>query len=205
MTHGAHAVGMLIMVAVDSDARMVDLPLVHGGCEYVIGDGGCSQGIAAVWSRCNYAAVMSARVSCPLCAQLGDRKGGADPCARSILKILRAAPLFCIQGLLLERVVPACSDPVVSQHLDRFVELSGLVTENINLELMQNHTQIDGQFQEFTHPRSQVSYLQAQMQAMSQQPHGQLDTQNQSNQAMLENQLSHIRGLLQKRPRDGGE
>ena len=86
------------------------------------------------------------------------------------------------------------------------MELSGIVKENINLELMQKQTQIDGQFREFTHHQSQqVLNLQAQRQAQSPQLHGQIKTQNQNKQAMLENQLSHIRGLLQKRPRDDGE
>ena len=206
MTHGAHAIGMQTMVAVDSDAPLVDLHMVHGGCEYVIGDVGCPQVIAEVWSKRNHAAVMSAGVSCQPCSQLGDRKGGADPRALSLPNILRAALFLCIQVLVLECVVPACSDPFVSQHLDRFVELSGIVKENINLELMQKQTQIDGQFREFTHHQSQqVSNLQAQMQAQSPQLHGQIKTQNQNKQAMLENQLSHIRGLLQKRPRDDGE
>ena len=84
---------------------------------------------------------------------------------------------------------------------DRLSTLEGQVHQ-----LMQKQTQIDGQFQEFTHHQSQqVSNLQAQMQAQSQQLHGQIETQNQSIQAMFENQLSHIRGLLQKRPRDDGE
>ena len=84
---------------------------------------------------------------------------------------------------------------------DRLSTLEGQVHQ-----LMQKQTQIDGQFQEFTHHQSQqVSNLQAQMQAQSQQLHGQIETQNQSIQAMFENQLSHIHGLLQKRPRDDGE
>ena len=87
--------------------------------------------------------------------------------------------------------------------------------ENINLELsaigqvqllMQNQTQIDGQFLEFTHHQSQqVSNLQALMQAPSQHFYGQSETQYQCIQALFENQLSHTRGLLRKRLRDDGE
>ena len=84
---------------------------------------------------------------------------------------------------------------------DRLCALEGQVQQ-----LMQKQTQIDGHFQEFTHHQSQqVSNLQAQMQAQSQQLHAQIETQYQSIQAMFESQLSHIRGLLQKRPRDDGE
>ena len=206
MTHGAHAVGMQTMVAVDSNARLVDLHKVHGGCEYVIGDVGCPQVIAEVWSKCSHAAVMSAGSLCQPFSPLGDRKGGADPRALSLPQLLRAALFLRIQVLVLGCVVPACSDPFGSHHLDGFVELSGFVKENINLEVMQKQTQIDGQFQEFTHHQSQqVLNLQAQMQAQPQQLHGQSGTQNQSIQAMFENQLSHIRGLLQKSTRDDGE
>ena len=213
-THGAHAVGVQTMVAVDSSARMVTFHKVHGGCEYVIGDAGCPQVIAGVWSKCNHAAVMSAGFSCQPFSQLGDRKGGADSCAMSLPNNLRAALSQCVYGLVLACVVPACRDPFVSQHLDRFVDWSGVVKENINPELsaigrvlllMQNHTQIDGQFLEFTHHQSQqVSILQALMQAQSQHLYGQ-STQYQCIQAMFENQLSHIRGLLRKRLRDDGE
>ena len=64
--HGAHAVGVQTMVAVDSSARMVTLHKAPGGCEYVIGDAGCPQVIAGVWSTCNHAAGKSAdfHVSC---------------------------------------------------------------------------------------------------------------------------------------------
>ena len=209
MTHGAHAVGVQTMVAVDSTACMVNLHKVHG--EYVIGDAGCPQVIAGVWPKCNHAAVMSEGSSCQLFSQLGDRKGGADPRAMSLPNKLRAAPSQSVHGLVLACVVLACRDMFVSQHLDRFVDLSGFVKENINLELsaigqvqplMQKQTQIDGQFLEFTHHQSQqVANLQAQMQAQSLQLHGQSETQYQCIQAMFENQLSHTRGLLRKRLR----
>ncbi|CAL1164255.1 unnamed protein product [Cladocopium goreaui] len=172
--HGAHAVGVQTMVAVDSSARMVTLHKAPGGCEYVIGDAGCPQVIAGVWSTCNHAAVKSAGFSCQPFSQLGDRKGGADPCAMSLPNNLRAAPSQRVHGLVLSCAVPACRDPFISQHLDRFVDWSGVVKENINLELsaigpvqplMQNQTQIDGQFLEFTHRQSQqVSNPQALMQ-----------------------------------------
>ena len=50
VTQGALAVGMLTTIAVDSNARMVDLHRVHGSCEYVTGEIGCSQVIAQVWA-----------------------------------------------------------------------------------------------------------------------------------------------------------
>ena len=194
-THGAHAVGVQTMVAVDSSARMVTFYKVHGGCEYVIGDAGCPQVIAGVWSTCNHAAVKSAGFSCQPFSQLGDWKGGADPCAMSLPNNLRAAPSQRVHGLVLSCAVPACRDPFISQHLDRFVDWSGVVKENINLELsaigqvqplMQNQTQIDGQFLEFTHLQSQqVSNPQALMQAPSQHFYGQSKTQYQCIQALF--------------------
>ena len=113
-THGAHAVGVQTMVAVDSSARMVTLHKAPGGCEYVIGDAGCPQVIAGVWSTCNHAAVKSAGFSCQPFSQLGDRKGGADPCAMSLPNNLRAALSQRVHGLVLTCVVPACRDPFVS-------------------------------------------------------------------------------------------
>ena len=214
-THGAHAVGVQTMVAVDSSARMVTLHKAPGGCEYVIGDAGCPQVIAGVWSTCNHAAVKSAGFSCQPFSQLGDRKGGADPCAMSLPNNLRAAPSQRVHGLVFSCAVPACRDSFISQHRDRFVDWSGVVKENINLELsaigqvqplMQNQTQIDGQFLEFTHRQSQqVSNPQALMQAPPQHFYGQSKTQYQCIQALFENQLSHICGLLRKRLRDDGE
>jgi hypothetical protein len=73
-------------------------------------------------------------------------------------------------------------------------------------QLIFQQSQLDGQFKEFSqHHTQQVSSLQVQMQAQSQQLQGQIEFQNQSMQAMFEMQLSHIRGLFCKRPREDGE
>ena len=105
-----------------------------------------------------------------------------------------------IQAAVLSRIpqaVPMEQDDVP----DRISALEGQVQQ-----LMHKQTQMDGQFQEFSHHHSQqVSGLQTQMQAQCQQLQGQMETQNQSIQAMFETQLSHIRGLLSKRPREDGE
>ena len=64
----------------------------------------------------------------------------------------------------------------------------------------------EGKFQDYSaHQTQKVSNLQSRIQTQSQQLHGRNESQNQSNQAMFENQLSHIRGLLSKRPRGVGE
>ena len=64
----------------------------------------------------------------------------------------------------------------------------------------------EGQFQEFSaHQTQQVLNLGSQIQAQSQQLPGQIESKNQSIQAEFENQLSHIRGLLSRRPREDGE
>ena len=44
--------------------------------------------------------------------------------------------------------------------------------------------------------------MQTQINAQAQQLHGQLESQNQSIQAMFHDQMAQIRGLLSKRPRD---
>ena len=70
-------------------------------------------------------------------------------------------------------------------------------------KLMQKQTQMDRQFVEFTNqPSQQVSNLQTLWQNTTQQLQGQCESPNQSIQVMIENQLSLIRGLLLKRPRD---
>ena len=72
--------------------------------------------------------------------------------------------------------------------------------------LLHKQTQIETQFGEFSAQQTQqVASLQSQIHVNAQQVHGQLEQQNQSIQAMFETQLAHIRGLLQKRPREDGE
>ena len=101
------------MVAVDSSARMVTLHKAPGGCEYVIGDAGCPQVIAGVWSTCNHAAVKSAGFSCQPFSQLGDRKGGADPCAMSLPNNLRAAPSQCVHALSLHAEIRSSRNTLI--------------------------------------------------------------------------------------------
>ena len=64
----------------------------------------------------------------------------------------------------------------------------------------------EGKFQDVSaHLTQQVSNFRSQIQAQSQQFPGQIESKNQSIQAEFESQLSHIRGLLSKRPRGVGE
>ena len=65
---------------------------------------------------------------------------------------------------------------------DRLSTLEGQVHQ-----LMHKQSQIESQFQDFSHHQAQqVTNLQTQIQAQSQQLHGQIETQNQSIQAMFE-------------------
>ena len=82
--------------------------------------------------------------------------------------------------------------------------LTMLETQFQQMAHKQKH--METQFAEFSAPpNQQVQTLQTQVTAQAPQMHGQLEQQSQSIQAMFETQLSHIRGLLAKRPREDGE
>ena len=92
-----------------------------------------------------------------------------------------------------------------SMEQDDLPDRLGLLEGQVH-QLMQKQSQIETQFSDFSaHQTQTVAGLQNQMQVQSQQLFGQIETQNQSIQAMFENQLTHIRGLLAKRPREDGE
>ena len=135
ISHGALAVGIFTTVATDVNARMSELHKVHVCSDHVTGDIGDPQVVAEVWSRSSSAALMCAGFSCQPFSQLGDRRGGLDPRAQTLPKLLRAAHLLQIKVLVLECVVPARSDPFVKQQLDCFASLMGFTTETVNLDL----------------------------------------------------------------------
>ena len=73
-------------------------------------------------------------------------------------------------------------------------------------QLLQKQNSMETHFADFAQQQQQtVSGLQSQIHAQAQQMHGQIESQNQSIQAMFETQLTQIRGLLSKRPREDGE
>ena len=72
--------------------------------------------------------------------------------------------------------------------------------------LLAKHQGLEGQMQEFNgHHSQQLASLQTQVNAQAQQIHGHLENQNQTIQSLFEQQMTQIRTLLAKRPRDENE
>ena len=102
-----------------------------------------------------------------------------------------------IQAAVLSKIPQAMEDDTS----ERIGLLEGQVQQ-----LIQKQSCLDTQFNEFAVQQGQtVAGLQNQINVQSQQMHGQLEAQSQNIQAMFETQLTHIRGLLSKRPREDGE
>ena len=135
IAHGALAVGIQTVVAVDANDRMLSLHQRHDSCEVVHGDIGSTDVIIETWHKAQHAAVMCAGYSCQPFSALGDRKGGADPRAASLSGVLKAAVMFQSQVLVLECVSPARHDPFVVKSIDAFVRLTGFHKEIIELRL----------------------------------------------------------------------
>ena len=81
---------------------------------------------------------------------------------------------------------------------DRLQALEGQVSV-----LMNKHTAMESQIHEFSgHHTQQLNSMQAQLNSQGQMLHGHIESQNHSIQALFEQQMSQIRNLLAKRPRD---
>lgn len=130
--------GVQTTASVDCNVRMTKLHKVHSSGETVTGDVGHPQVIFELWRKSDHAALMSAGYACQPFSQLGDRRGGNDPRAQSLPKVLRAAFLLQIRVFVLECVVPARSDQFVSQQLERFAKINDFQFEVVNLDL-QSH------------------------------------------------------------------
>ena len=138
VSHGVLALGVQTTVSVDCNVRMTNLHKVHSSGETVTGDVnvGHPQIIFELWRKSDHAPLMSAGHACQPFFQLGDRRGGNDPRAQSLPKVLRAAFLLQIRVLVLECVVvPARSDQFVSQQLERFAKINDFQIEVANLDL----------------------------------------------------------------------
>jgi predicted nucleic acid-binding Zn-ribbon protein len=81
---------------------------------------------------------------------------------------------------------------------DRVHALEGQVQQ-----LLVKQQGLENQLQEFNgHHTQQLASLQTQVTAQSQQIHGHLENQNQTIQSLFEQQMTQIRTLLAKRPRE---
>ena len=102
-----------------------------------------------------------------------------------------------IQNAVLAKVQPPMEQDDVP---DRVHTLEGQVQH-----LLAKQQGFETQLQEFgTHHAQQFSALQGQVNAQSQQLHGHLENQNQTIQSLFEQQMTQIRTLLAKRPREDG-
>jgi len=83
---------------------------------------------------------------------------------------------------------------------DRVLSLEGQVQH-----LLAKQQGLESQLQEFSgHHSQQLASLQTQVNVQSQQLHGHLENQNQTIQSLFEQQMTQIRTLLAKRPREDG-
>ena len=83
---------------------------------------------------------------------------------------------------------------------DRVHALEGQVQH-----LLAKQQGLETQMQEFNgHHSQQLAALQTQVNVQSQQLHGHLENQNQTIQSLFEQQMTQIRTLLAKRPREDG-
>ena len=101
-----------------------------------------------------------------------------------------------IQHAVMEKI----SAPMEHDLPERVVALEGHVQQ-----LLQKQQGFETQLQEFNgHHTQQLNALQTQVNVQSQQLHGHLENQNQTIQSLFEQQMTQIRTLLAKRPREDG-
>ena len=102
-----------------------------------------------------------------------------------------------IQQAVLEKIQPPMEQDDIP---DRVHTLESQVQQ-----LLVKQQGLATQLQDFSSQHTQeITTLQGQLNAQSRQLHGHLENQNQTIQSLFEQQMSQIRGLLAKRPRDDG-
>eukprot|EP00435_Cladocopium_sp_Y103_P028934 s1710_g7.t1 len=101
-----------------------------------------------------------------------------------------------IQEAVLSKIGTSMEDDVPERMTALEQQVQGLLHKQNTLE---------SQFGEYstTHTH-QLNVMQSQIHSQGQQLHGQLESQNQTIQAMFQDQMAQIRGLLAKRPREEG-
>ena len=99
-----------------------------------------------------------------------------------------------------QSVMAKLSAPMEHDLPDRVVALEGQVQQ-----LLHQQQGFETQLHEYNgHHTQQLNALQTQVNVQSQQLHGHLENQNQTIQSLFEQQMTQIRTLLSKRPRDDG-
>lgn len=135
MSHGAAALGIKTMVAVDSNELMTDLHMKHDDAVVIVGDVGLNDTIFKIWSSSNNAAIMSAGFACQPYSKMGDQRCEHDPRSASLTSVLRSAYYLQVRVLILECVTPARHVPFVQKSIQDFVQLMGFRHEVVDLKL----------------------------------------------------------------------
>ena len=105
-----------------------------------------------------------------------------------------------LESRIQNAVMAKINAPMEDDLPDRVVALEGQVQQLLNQQ-----QGFETQLQDYSsHHTQQLTSLQTQVNVQSQQLHGHLENQNQTIQSLFEQQMTQIRTLLSKRPRDDG-
>ena len=105
-----------------------------------------------------------------------------------------------LESRIQNAVMAKINAPMEDDLPDRVVALEGQVQQLLNQQ-----QGFETQLQDFSsHHTQQLTSLQTQVNVQSQQLHGHLENQNQTIQSLFEQQMTQIRTLLSKRPREDG-
>ena len=105
-----------------------------------------------------------------------------------------------LESRIQNAVMAKINAPMEDDLPDRVVALEGQVQQLLNQQ-----QGFETQLQDFSsHHTQQLTSLQTQVNVQSQQLHGHLENQNQTIQSLYEQQMTQIRTLLSKRPREDG-
>ena len=129
-----------------------------------------------------------------------DPWGGNKPTGHSVSTSNSNEGLQQLEDRIQQSVLAKMSAPMEHDLPDRVVALEGQVQQLLNQQ-----QGFEAQLREFNgHHTQQLNALQNQVHVQSQQLHGHLENQNQTIQSLFEQQMTQIRTLLSKRPRDDG-
>jgi hypothetical protein len=129
--------GFHTSVAVDCNAKMVDLFSKVSNVPTITGDVGDKQVIQQIWKLSQGSRAMTGGFNCQPFSALGDGRGSSDPRASSLTKILFAAFCLGVHVLILECVAPASQDQFVKSEIEHFCHVTNSHCVQRNLKLDQ--------------------------------------------------------------------
>ena len=129
-----------------------------------------------------------------------DPWGGYKPTGPALSASKSNEGMQQLEERIQQSVMAKISAPMEHDLPDRVVALEGQVQQ-----LLHQQQGFETQLHEYNgHHTQQLNALQTQVNVQSQQLHGHLENQNQTIQSLFEQQMTQIRTLLSKRPRDDG-